>query len=99
MGGLTAAAHGEQGVAGVEEGKTEGSQPCSGGEGHRQRGSRGGGVSGAYGGSIGPLVEGRDGRERGSPRESEAAAEEHLDGERRWEGPVRGLCRDEAEEH
>jgi hypothetical protein len=48
---------------------------------------------------IGPLVEGRDGPERGSPREPEAAAEEHLDGERCWEGPVRGLCQDEAEEH
>jgi hypothetical protein len=48
------------------------------GEGHRQRGPRGGEVPGAHGGSIGLLVEGRDGRKRGSPRELEAAAEESM---------------------
>jgi hypothetical protein len=56
---------------------TEERRPCSGGEGHRRRGPSGGEVPGAHGGSIGLLVEGR-GRERGSPRESEAAAEESM---------------------
>jgi hypothetical protein len=54
--------------------ETDESRPCSGGEGHRWRGPREGGVPGAYGGSIGPLVEGRDARERGSPRDPKAAA-------------------------
>jgi hypothetical protein len=57
---------------------TEERRPCSGEEGHRQRGPRGGEVPGAHGGSIGLLVEGRDGRERGSPREPEATAEESM---------------------
>jgi hypothetical protein len=43
--------------------------------GHRRRGPRGGKVLGAHGGSIAPRVEGCGGRERGSRREPEAAAE------------------------
>jgi hypothetical protein len=54
---------------------TEIGRPCSGGEGHRRRGPRGGEAPGAHGGSIGPRVEGRGGREGGSRREPEAAAE------------------------
>jgi hypothetical protein len=34
-----------------------------------------------------------------SPRKPEAAAEEHLDGECRWDGPVRGLCQGGVGEH
>jgi hypothetical protein len=50
-------------------------RPCSGGEGHRRRGPRGGEASGAHGGLIGPRVEGRGGRGGGSRREPEAATE------------------------
>jgi hypothetical protein len=50
-------------------------RPCSGEEGHWRRGPRGVRASGAYGGQIEPRVEGRGGRERGSRREPEAAAE------------------------
>jgi hypothetical protein len=50
-------------------------RPCSGEEGHRRRGPRGGRASGAYGGRNEPRVEGTGGRERGSRREPEAAAE------------------------
>jgi hypothetical protein len=57
---------------------TEERRPCSGGEGHRRRGPRGGEVPGAHGGSIGLLVDGRDGRKRGSPWEPEAVAEESM---------------------
>jgi hypothetical protein len=50
-------------------------RPCSGEEGHRRRGSRGGEASGAHGGLIGPRVEGRGDRKGGPRREPEAAAE------------------------
>jgi hypothetical protein len=48
---------------------------CSGEEGHRRRGSRGGKVSGAHGDLIGARVEGRGDRKGGPRREPEAAAE------------------------
>jgi hypothetical protein len=54
---------------------TEIRRPCSGGEGHRRRGPRGGEASGAHGGLIEPCVEGRGGREGGSRREPEAGGE------------------------
>jgi hypothetical protein len=50
-------------------------RPCSGEEGHRRRGPRGGKVSGAHGGLIGPCVKGRGDWKGGPRREPEAAAE------------------------
>jgi hypothetical protein len=48
---------------------------CSGDGGHRRRGLRAGEDSGAYSGSVAPLVEGWGGREEGSRRGPEVAAE------------------------
>jgi hypothetical protein len=50
-------------------------RPCSGEEGHRRRGPRGGEVSGAHGGLIAPCVKGRGAREGGSRREPGVVAE------------------------
>jgi hypothetical protein len=50
-------------------------RPCSGEEGHRRQGPRGGEASGAHSGLIGPRVKSRGDRKGGPRREPEAAVE------------------------
>jgi hypothetical protein len=58
----------------VNQNRARRGRPCSGDGGHRQRGLRAGEDSGAYGGSVTPLVEGWGDRKDGDRLEPEMVA-------------------------